>query len=455
MLRLGYKASAEQFAPRELVDYAVLAEELGYDSVVVSDHFQPWRHDGGHSPFSFAWLAAVGERTSRIQLGTSVVAPSYRYHPGIVAQAMATLGCLYPGRVMLGVGTGEAMNEVPLGIHWPEQKVRFQRLKEACQLMRRLWSEDRVSFDGDQFRTHDATVYDKPVGGVPLYIAASGPAAARLAGRMGDGFITTSGKDPALYADKLLPAVREGAEKDLSWSDTANDVVARMWRLLGGYGDHGRACDWMLVLRPGRWVGSALWSLVRRRGVRRDVVPVGALPLHAAGSRLVARAFPRREPGVAGKLASVEEITEHAPMLAERGWVRVAHDAAYLEHVFALVERTTGPLVRRLVRRAGRPIGWYAYVDRGEASSRVLHLAARDAHLDAVVGELVDHARQRGRAVLSGRFEAHLEEPLRRRLAVLGLARRPMMHARDDGIAATLGAGSALITQLDGEWYVV
>jgi coenzyme F420-dependent glucose-6-phosphate dehydrogenase len=213
VLKLGYKASAEQFAPRELVDYAVLAEDLGFDSVVVSDHFQPWRHDGGHSPFSFAWLAAAGERTSRIELGTSVVAPSYRYHPGIVAQAMATLGCLYPGRVMLGVGTGEAMNEVPLGVDWPEQKVRFQRLKEACQLMRRLWSEDRVSFEGDQFQTHNATVYDRPPEGVPLYIAASGPAAARLAGRMADGFITTSGKDPALYAERLLPAVREGAEK--------------------------------------------------------------------------------------------------------------------------------------------------------------------------------------------------------------------------------------------------
>ena len=128
MLKLGYKASAEQFGPRELVEYAVLAEELGHDTVVVSDHFQPSRHDGGPAPFSFSWLAAVGERTSRIGLGTSVVAPSCRYHPGIVAQAMATLGVLYPGRVFLGVGTGESMNETPLGVHWPDQKERFQRL---------------------------------------------------------------------------------------------------------------------------------------------------------------------------------------------------------------------------------------------------------------------------------------------------------------------------------------
>jgi coenzyme F420-dependent glucose-6-phosphate dehydrogenase len=115
--------------------------------------------------------------------------------------------------VFLGVGTGEAMNEVPLGVDWPDQKVRFQRLKEAALLMKELWSDARVTFEGAQFQTLNATVYDRPEGGVPLYIAASGPAAARLAGRMADGFITTSGKDPALYAEKLLPAVREGAEK--------------------------------------------------------------------------------------------------------------------------------------------------------------------------------------------------------------------------------------------------
>src|SRR6476646_6476659 len=105
-LRLGYKASAEQ---------------VGFDSVVVSDHFQPWRHTGGHAPFSFAWLGALGARTERIMMGTSVVTPTFRYHPSVVAQAMGTLGVLYPNRVSLGVGTGESLNEVPpLGIEWPE-----------------------------------------------------------------------------------------------------------------------------------------------------------------------------------------------------------------------------------------------------------------------------------------------------------------------------------------------
>lgn len=213
-MKFGYKASAEQFAPRELLEYGVLAEDLGFDSVVVSDHFQPWRHDGGHAPFSFAWLAALGERTKRIGLGTSVVAPAYRYHPGIVAQAMGTLGCLYPNRVFLGVGTGEAMNEVPLGVAWPEQKVRFQMLKEACLLMKELWAGERVTYEGTYFRAENATVYDRPPDGIPLYIAASGPAAARLAGRIGDGFITTSGKATELYTEKLVPAVREGIEKE-------------------------------------------------------------------------------------------------------------------------------------------------------------------------------------------------------------------------------------------------
>ena len=211
MLTLGYKASAEQFGPRELLEFAVIAEEVGFDSVVVSDHFQPWRHTDGHSPYSFAWLAALGERTSRVRLGTSVVTPTFRYHPSIVAQAMGTLGCLAPGRVFLGVGTGESLNETPsIGVAWPEFKERFARLKEAVDLMHQLWTEDRVTFDGQYYTTREATIYDKPVDPVPLYVAGSGAVAAKFAGRVADGFICTSGKKPELYSETLLPAVQEG-----------------------------------------------------------------------------------------------------------------------------------------------------------------------------------------------------------------------------------------------------
>ncbi len=120
-LKLGYKASAEQFAPRELVELGVAAEEHGMDSATVSDHFQPWRHKGGHAPFSLSWMTAVGERTKRLVLGTSVLTPTFRYNPAVIAQAFATMGCLYPDRIFLGVGTGEALNEIATGYEgeWP------------------------------------------------------------------------------------------------------------------------------------------------------------------------------------------------------------------------------------------------------------------------------------------------------------------------------------------------
>ena len=212
-LRIGYKASAEQFGPRELVEYGVRAEEVGLDSVWVSDHFQPWRHTGGHAPFSLAWMVGVGERTSRVQIGTSVLTPTFRYNPAVLAQAFATMACLYPDRIILGVGTGEALNETAVtGAEWPDFKGRFARLREAVTLMRTLWTEDGVSFDGEFYRTVNATIYDKPDRPVPVYVAAGGPVVAKYAGRAGDGFICTSGKGMELYTDKLLPAVAEGAE---------------------------------------------------------------------------------------------------------------------------------------------------------------------------------------------------------------------------------------------------
>jgi coenzyme F420-dependent glucose-6-phosphate dehydrogenase len=212
-LRLGYKASAEQFGPVELADYAVQAEEQGFDSVFVSDHLQPWRHDGGHAPAALPWLGAVGARTSRILLGTSVLTPTFRYHPAVIAQAFATLGCLFPGRVVLGVGSGESLNEVALGLAWPDGKERFARLKEAVTLIKQLWAGERVTFQGSYYCTDRATIYDRPDTPVPLYIGASGPAATRLAGRVADGFITTSGKADSLYRDTLVPALADGAGK--------------------------------------------------------------------------------------------------------------------------------------------------------------------------------------------------------------------------------------------------
>ncbi len=228
MLKIGYKASAEQFGPRELLDFARLAEQLGYDSVFVSDHFQPFRHHGGHAPFSLAWIGAAGASTSRIVIGTSVLTPTFRYHPAIIAQAFATLGSLFPGRIILGVGTGESMNETPAtGLAWPEPRERTRRFREALQLIERLWSQERVSFRGEYYRTDCATLYDRPEQPVPIYIAAAGPVVAKLAGEQAAGFICTSGKSAELYRDTLLPAVAAG----LAQAHRAPDSIERMIEL--------------------------------------------------------------------------------------------------------------------------------------------------------------------------------------------------------------------------------
>jgi coenzyme F420-dependent glucose-6-phosphate dehydrogenase len=212
-LKFGYKASAEQFGPRQLLDFTKEAEERGFDSVWISDHFQPWRHTNGHAPFALSWLGSAAESTKRVILGTSVLTPTFRYQPAVVAQAFGTLGALYPGRMILGVGSGESLNEVAVtATDWPAAKERLARLREAVELIRRLWSDELVTFEGQYYRTRNATIYDKPDQPVPIYISAGGPVAARFAGRAGDGFICTSGKGDELYRDQLLPAIEEGAK---------------------------------------------------------------------------------------------------------------------------------------------------------------------------------------------------------------------------------------------------
>jgi coenzyme F420-dependent glucose-6-phosphate dehydrogenase len=247
-MRYGYKASAEQFGPRPLLNYSAQAEALGLDTVAISDHFQPWRHHGGHSPAALPWLGAAGERLPSARLGTSVLTPTLRYQPAIVAQAFATLGCLFEGRVFLGVGTGEAMNETPVtGSEWPSGKERRRRLAEAIALIRLLWTQERVDFEGEYYKVSRATIYDKPEQPVPIYVAASGPLAASMAGRLGDGFICTSGKRPELY-EELLGKVREGAEK----AGKDFDAIAKMIEIKVSYDPDSahaeEACHWWAAL---------------------------------------------------------------------------------------------------------------------------------------------------------------------------------------------------------------
>ncbi len=287
MLKLGYKASAEQFGPRDLLEFGVLAEEVGFDSIAVSDHFQPWKHIDGHAPYSFAWLGALGERTSRAIIGTSVVTPTFRYHPSIVAQAMGTLGALYPGRVMLGVGTGESLNEVPaIGIEWPKFKERFGRLRESIELMRRLWTEERVTFEGEYYRTASATIYDRPDEPIPLYIAASGPTASRLAGRVADGLICTSGKATKLYTETVLPNVAIGLEK----AGRNADSMERMIEMKVSYDSDGERA----MQDTRHWAALAL-SPEEKTGVEDPVEMeklAAALPIERAASRWIVSTDP-------------------------------------------------------------------------------------------------------------------------------------------------------------------
>jgi coenzyme F420-dependent glucose-6-phosphate dehydrogenase len=290
MLRIGYKASAEQFGPSKLLEFCCLAEEAGFDSVFVSDHFQPWRHTGGHASYSFAWMGAAGARTSRIKIGTSVVTPTFRYHPSVVAQAMGTLGAMFPDRMILGVGTGESLNEVPaIGIKWPGFKERFGRLKESIALINRLWREERVTFEGHYYKTENATIYDRPENPVPIYIAAAGPTAATLAGEVADGFICTSGKPSELYRETLLPNVAEG----LASAGRPSDGLDRMIELKVSFDT-----DKQTAMADTRYWAALALSAEEKTSVEDPLQMeklADALPLERAASRWIVSTDPEEQ----------------------------------------------------------------------------------------------------------------------------------------------------------------
>lgn len=220
---IGYHAGYEQFAPGEVVEQAVAAEAAGFAAFSVSDHLHPWQENQGHAGHAWITLAAVGARTERLLLGTAVTCPIYRYHPLEVAHAFASLGVLYPGRVFLGVGTGEALNEAVVG-HWGSYKERAARLAEAIQLIRRLWSEEYVDFDGKYFRVSGAKLFDKPAMPPPIYVAASGPKSARMAGREGDGWLA----DPATARNR--PDV---AQAFLDAGGATKARIVELWMVAG------------------------------------------------------------------------------------------------------------------------------------------------------------------------------------------------------------------------------
>ncbi|MGB2695853.1 MAG: TIGR03557 family F420-dependent LLM class oxidoreductase [Dehalococcoidia bacterium] len=246
---IGIHAAGEQFAPGEIVDIAVAAETAGFDGLSVSDHFLPWQDNQGHATHAWLALAAAGQRTERLHLTTSITCPTYRVHPAQVAHGFASLGALYPGRVALGVGTGEALNEASAGGGWGPYRERAKRLIEAIRLIRRLWTGDWVDFEGRYFRVRNARIYDLPGEAVPIYIAASGPRSARIAGAEGEGWITdavTHGRPDVLQA---FEAGASDAGKDSSALERIVELYvvvgdqeealagARLWRFLPIFGE--------------------------------------------------------------------------------------------------------------------------------------------------------------------------------------------------------------------------
>ena len=211
MLQFGWKAGPEQYPPTELCDYAVVAEQAGFETIDVSDHFHPWS-EAGQAAFTWTWLGAAAVRTKRIHLGTGITCPILRYHPSVIAQAAATVSCFAPGRTYLGVGTGEALNEYAATGEWPGYEERQERLAEAIDLIRALWSGEQVTFEGKYYKTRKAKLYTPPAAPIPLYVSTMTPNSAAFAGKYGDGLITVGGKQPEIY-QKLLEQFEKGAKE--------------------------------------------------------------------------------------------------------------------------------------------------------------------------------------------------------------------------------------------------
>jgi coenzyme F420-dependent glucose-6-phosphate dehydrogenase len=197
---LGYKLSSEEQSPADLVRYAQMAEDTGFEFALISDHYHPWIDRQGQSPFVWSVLGAIAQATRRLVVGTAVTCPTMRLHPAIVAQAAATTAALMPGRFFLGVGTGENLNEHVVGERWPETEVRQERLTEAIEVIRMLWQGGNRSYHGRYFTVENARLYTFPDAPPPLYVAVGGKRGAEQAGRLGDGMIGTEPERALLTA---------------------------------------------------------------------------------------------------------------------------------------------------------------------------------------------------------------------------------------------------------------
>lgn len=240
-MKIGYFLSSEEYGPKDLVRQAVLAEEAGFDSLWISDHFHPWIEEQGESPFVWSVIGAISQVCS-LPITTAVTCPTVRIHPAIIAQAAATSALLSDGRFALGVGTGEALNEHVLGDRWPSFPQRLDMLEEAVEVIRDMWTGEWVDRHGTHYTVENAKLYSRPNTPPPIYISGFGPKSAELAGRVGDGYVTTQ-VTPELV-DAFRAAGGEGkpvqAAYKVCWGADAQSclrTVHRLWPTEGVPGE--------------------------------------------------------------------------------------------------------------------------------------------------------------------------------------------------------------------------
>ena len=245
MAAIGYALSCEEHAPNDLIENARLAEDAGFEFALISDHFHPWIDNQGHSAFVWSVIGGIAGATERLQLGTGVTCPLIRTHPAIIAQAAATSAAMMPGRFFLGVGTGEALNEHIVGAEWPALAVRFEMLEEAVDVIRQLWSGEIVSHRGEHYNVEHARIYTLPEQLPPIIVAGSGEKSAKLAGRIGDGFVSTAPKKELVEA--FRSAGGEGkpvyGHATVCWAEdeaTAKRTVKEIWPNAGIPGQLGQ-----------------------------------------------------------------------------------------------------------------------------------------------------------------------------------------------------------------------
>ncbi len=250
MTRFAYFCGHEQFQPEEIVRHAVLAEQAGFDALMVSEHFHPWVDDVSASGYAFSTLGAIAAATERIELVTAVTTPLFRYHPAVVAQAAATIDRLSGGRFRLGVGTGENLNEGPLGYTFPKYAERAARMAEALEIMRRLLDGEKLTYEGEFYQTDRAKLYSPPISDLPIWMAAGGPKSAVLAATMTQGIIT-SVRDPQTTIDRVINPARGAAVEAGRPSPT---IAASRWTVRATSDDEAWEAlgAWRGLRAPGR-----------------------------------------------------------------------------------------------------------------------------------------------------------------------------------------------------------